>query len=80
MTQTTPREPGSADCLACGRSTAPGTKLFASRKPGVDNATGATGWLCYSCQEGSAALGADQSIPVSGRYAVVPLGNTGMPG
>lgn len=80
MTQPTPNQAPTADCLSCARSTAPGTRLFSSRKPGVDKETGETGWLCYACQEGSAGLGAEQSIPVSGRYAVVPLGNTGMPG
>jgi hypothetical protein len=80
MTETTSRNEPAADCLACGRSTAAGTALFASRMHGVDRETGQTGWLCYACQEGSAAPRGDQSIPVSGRYAVVPLGNTGMPG
>ena len=80
MTQGTPSHTPTADCLACGRSTAPGTPLFPSRKPGVDTVTGETGWLCYACQGGSAGLGNEQSIPASGRYAVVPLGNTGMPG
>jgi hypothetical protein len=61
--------------MACGRSTAPGTALFSSRKRAVDKATGETGWLCYSCQEGSAALGAEQSIPLSGRYVVIEIGS-----
>jgi hypothetical protein len=61
-------------CLSCGRDTAAGTELFASRKRGLDRQTGAEGHLCYACQPGSASGGAEQSIPVSGRYAVVDIG------
>ena len=62
------------DCLSCGRDTAAGTELFASRKRGLDRQTSAQGYLCYACQPGSASGGAEQSIPVSGRYAVVDIG------
>ena len=61
-------------CLSCGRNTAAGTDLFASRKRGLDRQTTVEGYLCYACQQGSATLGAEQSIPVSGRYAVVDIG------
>lgn len=61
-------------CLSCGRDTAAGTELFASRKRGLDRQTGAEGYLCYACQPGSASGGAEQWIPVSGRYAVVDIG------
>jgi hypothetical protein len=58
-------------CLSCGRDTAAGTELFAARKRGVDRQTNVQGYLCYSCQPGSASLGAEGSLPLSGRYAVV---------
>ena len=61
-------------CLSCGRDTAAGTELFASRKRGLDRQTNVEGYLCYSCQPGSASLGAEQSIPISGRYAVIDIG------
>ena len=61
-------------CLSCGRDTAAGTELFASRKRGLDRQTRAEGFLCYACQPGSASGGAEQSIPASGRYAVVDIG------
>jgi hypothetical protein len=61
-------------CLSCGRDTAAGTELFASRKRGLDRQTRAEGYLCYACQPGSASGGAEQSVPVSGRYAVVDIG------
>ena len=58
-------------CLACGRETAAGTQLFASRKRGRDREANVDGYLCYACQPGTAGLGAEQSIPLSGRYVVV---------
>ena len=61
-------------CLSCGRDTAVGSELFASRKRGIDRQTRADGYLCYSCQAGTASLGAEQSIPLSGRYAVIDIG------
>lgn len=64
-----------SECLACGRNTAAGTRLFASRKRGKDKVSGETGWLCYPCQEGSARPGADQSMPLSGRYVVIEIGS-----
>jgi hypothetical protein len=60
-------------CMSCGRDTAPGTRLFGSRKRGVDRETGAEGRLCLACQPGSAAPGAEQTIPVAGRFAVVDM-------
>lgn len=65
----------SPECIGCGRSTAAGSELFVGRKRGKDTLTGQTGWLCYACQEGSAGLGADQSIPLSGRYVVIEISN-----
>ena len=58
-------------CLACGRDTAAGTPLFASRERGRDREANVDGYLCYACQPGTAGLGAGQSIPVGGRYVVV---------
>ena len=58
-------------CLSCGRDTAAGSALFAARKRGLDRETNAHGYLCYACQEGTATLGAEQSIPLSGRYVVI---------
>lgn len=62
-------------CISCGRNTAPGSRLFASRKRGVDTLTGDAGFLCHACQPGSAKPGSEQSIPVSGRYVVVEIGS-----
>ena len=67
-------------CLSCGRDTAAGTELFASRKGGLDRQTRVEGFLCYSCQPGSASGGAEQSIPRSGRYVVINLPGGGPPG
>jgi hypothetical protein len=61
-------------CLSCGRDTAAGSEQFASRKRGIDRQTRVEGYLCYACQPGSASGGVEQSIPVSGRYAVVDIG------
>ncbi len=66
-------------CLSCGRDTAAGTRLYASRKRGIDRETRVEGYLCYPCQPGTAALGAEQSIPLSGRYVVIDIPG-GMPG
>jgi hypothetical protein len=60
-------------CLSCGRDTAAGSALFAARKRGLDRETKVRGYLCYACQEGTATLGADQSIPLSGRYVVIDI-------
>jgi len=60
-------------CLSCGRDTAAGTILFSARKRGLDRETGAEGFLCQSCQEGSATIVPDQSIPLSGRYVVIDI-------
>jgi len=60
-------------CLACGRDTAAGSQLYASRKRGLDRQTKVEGYLCYACQEGSATLGAEQAIPLSGRYVVIDI-------
>jgi len=53
-------------CLSCGRDMAAGTDLFASRKRGVDRQTTIEGYLYYSCQLGSASLGAEQSVRSAG--------------
>jgi hypothetical protein len=47
--------------------------LYASRKRGLDLETSVEGYLCYACQPESASGGAEQSIPLSGRYAVVEI-------
>lgn len=60
-------------CLSCGRDTAAGTRLFAARKRGLDTLTKDEGFLCLSCQEGSATITPDQRIPVSGRYAIINM-------
>ena len=66
-------------CLSCGRDTAAGTRLYASRKRGVDRETRVEGYLCSACQPETAGLGAEQSIPLSGRYVVIDIPG-GMPG
>lgn len=65
-------------CISCGRETRAGTRLFSARKRGRDTATGDEGFLCHSCQRGSAGDGAESTAPLSGRYVVIDLGN--MPG
>lgn len=60
-------------CLSCGRIVAPGSILFSARKRAIDRETGREGFLCQACQEGSATLGTEQEIPLSGRYAVVDI-------
>jgi hypothetical protein len=60
-------------CISCGTDTAPGTRRFSSRRRGRDTHTGTEGFLCYACQVGSAGPGAEQEIPLSGRYAVIDL-------
>ena len=66
-------------CLSCGRDTAAGTKLFASRKRGLDRERNVEGFLCYACQEGTAVIVADRSFPLSGRYVVIDFPG-GLPG
>jgi hypothetical protein len=66
-------------CLSCGRDTAPGTVLFSARKRGRDLESGEEGFLCQACQEDSAVVPPDQSIPLSGRYVVIDLPG-GLPG
>ena len=61
-------------CISCGRETRPGTRLYGGRKRGQDTLTGENGLLCLACQPGSAKPGAEQSMPVSGRYVVVEIG------
>ena len=60
-------------CLSCGRDTAAGRKLFAARRRGLDRETNVEGYLCYACQEGTAVVVPDQSVPLSGRYVVIDL-------
>jgi hypothetical protein len=62
-----------SQCLSCGRDTSAGTTLFASRKRGLDRERNVEGFLCYACQGGTATLGAEQSIPLSGRYVVIDI-------
>ena len=64
-------------CLSCGRDTAAGSVLFSARKRGLDRGTGADGYLCQSCQEGSAVVVPDQTIPLSGRYVVIDIPGAG---
>jgi hypothetical protein len=66
-------------CMSCGRDTAAGSPLFASRKRGLDREAHVEGYLCYACQAGTASLGAEQSIPLSGRYIVIDIPGA-MPG
>jgi hypothetical protein len=66
-------------CISCGGDTAPGTRRFSSRKRGRDTRTGEEGFICYACEPGSAGLGADQQIPLSGRYVVIDMPG-GLPG
>jgi hypothetical protein len=68
------------DCMSCGRSTAPGTRLFSARKRGKDTVAGDISWLCHACQEGSASVAPDMRVPVSGRYVVIELPGGGVPG
>jgi hypothetical protein len=60
-------------CLSCARDTGAGTALFSARKRGRDVESGEEGFLCQACQEGSAIVPPDQSIPLSGRYVVIDL-------
>ena len=60
-------------CISCGRDTAAGTREFSSRKRARNTQTREEGFLCYACQVGSASLGGDQRIPLSGRYVVLDL-------
>lgn len=60
-------------CLSCGRNTAPGTHLFSSRKRGIDTQMKQEGFLCLTCQAGSATIDPDQAIPASGRFAVINM-------
>jgi hypothetical protein len=62
-------------CLSCGRDTAPGRALFSARKRGRDTESGQEGFLCQACQEGSATVGSDQSVPLSGRYVLIEIGS-----
>ena len=66
-------------CISCGRETRAGTELFSARRRGRDTASGAEGFLCHTCQSGSAASGSEPRIPLSGRYVVIDLPG-GMPG
>ena len=67
-------------CIDCGRSTAPGTRLFPSRKRAVDRETEHEGYLCAACQAGSAVVGPNQRVPLSGRYVVIDLPGGNLPG
>ncbi len=62
-------------CISCGRETRAGSRLFSARKRGRDTSTGEEGFLCHSCQPGSAGTGAGSTAPLSGRYVVIDLGN-----
>ncbi len=65
--------PMDAHCLSCGRDTAPGSVLFSARKRALDTKTGVEGVICEACQPGSAGLGGEQTMPLSGRYVVIDL-------
>jgi hypothetical protein len=67
-------------CLSCGRDTSAGTSLFASRKRGIDRERNVEGFLCSACQPGTAVVPPDQTIPVSGRFAVIDFPGGGPPG
>lgn len=60
-------------CLNCGRDTRAGTPLFSARKRALDTRTGVGGVICEACQPGSAGLGGEQTMPLSGRYVVIDL-------
>jgi hypothetical protein len=60
-------------CLSCARDTSAGSRLFAARKRGLDRLTKEDGFLCLSCQAGSATISPDQTIPASGRFAVINM-------
>jgi hypothetical protein len=60
-------------CISCGRDTAVGTRQFSSRRRGRDTHTGEEGFICHACQPGSAGPGAQQRVPLSGRYVVIDL-------
>jgi hypothetical protein len=66
-------------CLSCGRDTSAGTALFSARRRGRDVKSGEDGFLCQACQEGSATVPLDKSIPLSGRSVVIDLPG-GLPG
>lgn len=66
-------------CISCGRDTRAGTALFGARKRGRDTVTGHEGLICQTCQPGEALGGAEQSIPLSGRYVVIDMPG-GFPG
>jgi len=66
-------------CMSCGRNTAPGTPLFSSRKRAIDSVTGSEGVLCQACQPGSAGLGGESKVPLSGRYVVIDFPGGGLP-
>jgi hypothetical protein len=75
--------PGILSIATCG-ATAAGMRRSsartATRKRGLDRETQVQGYVCYACQQGTATLGAEQSIPLSGRYVVIdiPGGMVGM--
>ena len=60
-------------CMSCGRDTEAGTTLFSARKRGRDTSTDDEGFLCHVCQLGSAGLGGQSTVPLSGRYVVIDL-------
>ena len=64
-------DPMDEACMSCGRSTRPGTRLYSSRKRALDQRTSVQGVLCLACQPGSAAPGATNEVPLSGRYVVI---------
>lgn len=67
----------SEPCISCGRDTRAGTTLFSARKRGKDTVSNDEGFLCQACQPGSAADGAKQWVPASGRYVVIDLPQLG---
>lgn len=66
-------------CISCGRDTAVGTNRFSTRKRGRDRHTGEEGYICHACEPDAQSQGAEQRIPLSGRYVVIDLPG-GLPG
>jgi hypothetical protein len=48
-------------CVACGRETSAGSRLFAGRRRARNTETGETVYLCGSCVDGTMTPGSKQS-------------------
>jgi hypothetical protein len=62
-----------APCASCGRSTAPGSPLFAGRRRALNRQTGSEVILCPACLPGNTAPEAAGNLPGAARFAVVDL-------